>query len=85
MTSVISETEKILEDTSVDNRTSIFDDPSRFGSSDNGGDNEGNDANGKCCPCSISDCKLFLEKKEKEQQFNMEFENVLRQIHVTTT
>ena len=88
MTPTISETKKIPEETSADNRTSIFGDPSRFSSSssENSGGNQGNDGDGKCCSCSGSNDKLVLDKKEKEQQFKIEFENVLHnKIYVKNT
>lgn len=73
---------KNVEETVVDNRTSFFGDPSRFGiianSGLSGGGPGGNNPDGKCCSCSPANDKGALEAKEKEQQFRIDFENVLQ-------
>jgi insulin receptor len=81
---VVSETKKpVLEETSPDNRTSIFGDPSIFAASPEGNNNpesgggSGGAQQGKCCQCTGTNDKVTLEKKEKEQQFKIEFENFL--------
>ncbi|EFX63421.1 putative insulin receptor [Daphnia pulex] len=81
---VVSETKKpVLEETSPDNRTSIFGDPSIFAASPEGNNNpesggsSGSAQQGKCCQCTGTNDKVTLEKKEKEQQFKIEFENFL--------
>ncbi|XP_046460767.1 insulin-like peptide receptor isoform X3 [Daphnia pulex] len=79
---VVSETKKpVLEETSPDNRTSIFGDPSIFAASPEGNNNPesggGSAQQGKCCQCTGTNDKVTLEKKEKEQQFKIEFENFL--------
>ena len=81
---VVSETKKpVLEETSPDNRTSIFGDPSIFGMTSEGNNNLETDGGtgsaqlGKCCQCTGTNDKVTLEKKEKEQQFKIEFENFL--------
>ncbi|KAI9561261.1 putative insulin receptor [Daphnia sinensis] len=79
---VVTETKKTVEDNSSDNRTSIFANPSFLGIAASG-NNAGTDGNGgsaqqgKCCECTGSNDKVTLEKKEKEQQFKIEFENFL--------
>ena len=81
---VVSETKRpVLEETSPDNRTSIFGDPSVFGAAAEGNNNvesgggSGSSQQGKCCQCTGTNDKVALEKKEKEQQFKIEFENFL--------
>jgi insulin receptor len=81
---VVSETKKpVLDEISPDNRTSIFGDPSNFGVSPEGNNNlesgsgNGSAQQGKCCQCTGTNDKVTLEKKEKEQQFKIEFENFL--------
>lgn len=80
---VVTETKKTIEDNSSDNRTSIFANPSFLGSatSENNvgtdGVNGGSAQLGKCCECTGLNDKITLEKKEKEQQFKIEFENFL--------
>ncbi|EFX64262.1 hypothetical protein DAPPUDRAFT_118339 [Daphnia pulex] len=71
---VVSETKKpVLEETSPDNRTSIFGDPSIFAASPEGNNNlesggsSGSAQQGKCCQCrpTGTNDKVTLEKKEK--------------------
>lgn len=42
-----------------------------------GGGGAVNVQQGKCCECTGPNDKVTLEKKEKEQQFKIEFENFL--------
>ena len=77
---VVTDAKKVVEETSPDNRTSIFGDISRFGGSNSGGNNGSvSSSDGKCCECDKPSEKT-LDKKEKEQQqqqFRIEFENAL--------
>ena len=80
----MSEAKKpVMEETSPDNRTSISGGPSVFGVASEGNDNpengggSGSTQQGKCCQCTGTNDKVTLEKKEKEQQFRIEFENFL--------
>uniref|UniRef100_A0A0P5G2J5 Tyrosine-protein kinase receptor n=1 Tax=Daphnia magna TaxID=35525 RepID=A0A0P5G2J5_9CRUS len=81
---VVSETKKAVEEASPENRTSIFSDPTHLGMGTGGNNNAGaggggavNVQQGKCCECTGPNDKVTLEKKEKEQQFKIEFENFL--------
>ncbi|KAI9561263.1 putative insulin receptor [Daphnia sinensis] len=81
---VVSETKKAVEEASPDNRTSIFSDPTLLGIGAGGNTNAGAGSGGavsvqqgKCCECTGPNDKVTLEKKEKEQQFKIEFENFL--------
>lgn len=78
-----SETKKTVDEfNSVDNRTTFFFDPHRFGGSaygsvnGSGGAQHGGNANAKCCQCTGPRDKL--ENKEKTHQFKIEFENFLQ-------